>query len=79
MVGVPCILDYRVGNALILFVKYQTWIHTAGSHCQIFNFLVVGCRLEKEILDRYLEFVLKGNKDGLKVRLGIFLSVLGFA
>lgn len=24
--------------------------------------------LEKEILDRYLEVVLKGNKDGLKVR-----------
>ena len=23
--------------------------------------------LEKEILDRYLEVVLKGNKDGLKV------------
>lgn len=28
--------------------------------------------LEKEILDRYLEVVLKGNKDGLKV---IFLSL----
>lgn len=26
--------------------------------------------LEKEILDRYLEVVLKGNKDGLKVRSG---------
>jgi hypothetical protein len=24
-------------------------------------------RLEKEILDRYLDVVLKGNKDGLKV------------
>lgn len=24
--------------------------------------------LEKEILDRYLDVVLKGNKDGLKVK-----------
>ena len=31
-------------------------------------------RLEKEILDRYLDVVLKGNKDGLKVSLGMFFS-----
>jgi len=30
--------------------------------------------LEKEILDRYLDVVLKGNKDGLKVSLGFFFS-----
>jgi len=29
-------------------------------------------RLEKEILDRYLDVVLKGNRDGLKVNLGFF-------
>lgn len=28
-------------------------------------------RLEKEILDRYLEVVLKGNRDGLKVKCSI--------
>jgi hypothetical protein len=31
------------------------------------NELLLFTRLEKEILDRYLDVVLKGNKDGLKV------------
>jgi hypothetical protein len=31
------------------------------------NKLLLFTRLEKEILDRYLHVVLKGNKDGLKV------------
>lgn len=31
------------------------------------NKLLLFTRLEKEILDRYLDVVLKGNKDGLKV------------
>ena len=31
------------------------------------NKLLHFARLEKEILDRYLDVVLKGNKDGLKV------------
>ena len=38
------------------------YVFKVGHVCFVFH------RLEKEILDRYLEVVLKGNKDGLKVR-----------
>lgn len=34
----------------------------------VMNWLCFCISLEKEILDRYLDVVLKGNKDGLKVR-----------
>jgi hypothetical protein len=37
-----------------------------------FFFSVLIFRLEKEILDRYLDVVLKGNKDGLKVNLIVY-------
>ena len=33
--------------------------------------------LEKEILDRYLEVVLKGNKDGLKVNSKLLVLYFG--
>ena len=36
------------------------------------NKLLPLTRLEKEILDRYLDVVLKGNKDGLKVIYRLF-------
>lgn len=32
-------------------------------------------RLEKEILDRYLDVVLKGNKDGLKVKAMLIIVI----
>lgn len=35
-------------------------------HMPMMSFLFVNS-LEKEILERYLDVVLKGNKDGLKV------------
>ena len=38
------------------------------------NKLLSLTRLEKEILDRYLDVVLKGNKDGLKVIYRLFLD-----
>jgi len=38
------------------------------------NKLLPLTRLEKEILDRYLDVVLKGNKDGLKVIYRLFLD-----
>ncbi|XP_057489307.1 actin-related protein 2-like [Actinidia eriantha] len=41
---------------------YQHTVLSGGSTM----YPVLPSRLEKEILDRYLEVVLKGNKDGLK-------------
>jgi hypothetical protein len=38
------------------------------------NKLLPLTRLEKEILDRYLDVVLKGNKDGLKVIYRLFFG-----
>ncbi|CAL5370406.1 unnamed protein product [Camellia sinensis] len=56
-----CIQEMDIDNRMML---YQHIVLSGGSTM----YPGLPSRLEKEILDRYLEAVLKGNKDGLKVR-----------
>ncbi|XP_065616856.1 actin-related protein 2 [Quercus suber] len=55
-----CIQEMDIDNRMML---YQHIVLSGGSTM----YPGLPSRLEKEILDRYLEVVLKGNKDGLKV------------
>ncbi|XP_056168746.1 actin-related protein 2 isoform X5 [Syzygium oleosum] len=54
-----CIQEMDIDNRMLL---YQHIVLSGGSTM----YPGLPSRLEKEILDRYLEVVLKGNKDGLK-------------
>ncbi|XP_020599066.1 actin-related protein 2-like [Phalaenopsis equestris] len=54
-----CIQEMDIDNRMML---YQHIVLSGGSTM----YPGLPSRLEKEILDRYLEAVLKGNKDGLK-------------
>ncbi|KAF2301853.1 hypothetical protein GH714_029883 [Hevea brasiliensis] len=54
-----CIQEMDIDNRMML---YQHIVLSGGSTM----YPGLPSRLEKEILDRYLEVVLKGNKDGLK-------------
>ncbi|CAM8898564.1 unnamed protein product [Rhodiola kirilowii] len=54
-----CIQEMDIDNRMML---YQHIVLSGGSTM----YPGLSSRLEKEILDRYLEVVLKGNKDGLK-------------
>lgn len=59
---------YRYDNCLQCFLHGRfpdSYKLLAELH--IIKKLMLFIRLEKEILDRYLDVVLKGNKDGLKV------------
>ncbi|GFY85126.1 actin related protein 2 [Actinidia rufa] len=59
-----CIQEMDIDNRMML---YQHIVLSGGSTM----YPGLPSRLEKEILDCYLEVVLKGNKDGLKYFLGI--------
>ncbi|KAL7257152.1 hypothetical protein ACSBR1_010974 [Camellia fascicularis] len=54
-----CIQEMDIDNRMML---YQHIVVSGGSTM----YPGLPSRLEKEILDRYLEVILKGNKDGLK-------------
>ncbi|WJX83999.1 Actin-related protein 2, variant 2 [Trifolium repens] len=54
-----CIQEMDIDNRMML---YQHIVLSGGSTM----YHGLPSRLEKEILDRYLDVVLKGNKDGLK-------------
>lgn len=56
-----CIQEMDIDNRMVL---YQHIVLSGGSTM----YPGLPSRLEKEILDRYLEVVLKGNRDGLKVK-----------
>ncbi|KAK1282514.1 Actin-related protein 2 [Acorus calamus] len=64
-----CIQEMDIDNRMML---YQHIVLSGGSTM----YPGLPSRLEKEILDRYLEVVLKGNRDGLKAMTDLFDSSL---
>lgn len=51
----------------MFLIAIVSLVHKLLPELRMLNKLLLFTRLEKEILDRYLDVVLKGNKDGLKV------------
>ena len=54
----------RLLSASTLRVRERVSVRVPVCACMC----VCVCRVEKEVRDRYLQHVLKGNKEGLKVR-----------